>query len=155
MLTVAKIRRHSAVWRLWHSHHRTGGELHGVTFQWTQGNDYLSGVLTAHQIRIMDQHRDVMLEMVGVPLLATPTIVVLSESPPPLEPVILQSIENDPPPQVLSPAESAVTPTANSASVQTSLSPPPVVNETKPVELRAQERGGNYNKRNKYGGRRL
>lgn len=66
MTFTARIIRHSPVWKMWRSHHRTGGSVCGVTFRWAQGDEYVSGVLAPAQVLALRGHGSVRLESSGV-----------------------------------------------------------------------------------------
>ncbi len=66
MTFTACIRKHSVVWKNWHTRTRTGGVLNGVIFHWHPGDWYRSDVLSHEQIILMREHRDVILEMTGI-----------------------------------------------------------------------------------------
>ena len=85
---TARLRRHSATWKLWREAHRTGGVLAGVQFSWATGNDYVTGPLSGPQVVALRGHADAELEAMGMLSPAPPMVealVAAVAAPPPAE----------------------------------------------------------------------
>jgi hypothetical protein len=65
MTFVAKLRRHSPVWKAWQHRHATAGEICGVAFRWLPGGDYVTDELTADQVMRLRGQSDATLEAYG------------------------------------------------------------------------------------------
>ena len=61
----AKLRRGFPIWTAWRHRHAPAGEVAGVAFHWTQGNDYATGDLTAIEVGRLHGNVDVVLECFG------------------------------------------------------------------------------------------
>lgn len=79
----AKIRRDSAIWRMWRLHHRVGGSVCAIPFHWAPGNNYVSDVLDTDQIVAAASHRDIELEttVLALPDDVLPDLPGVSEEP--------------------------------------------------------------------------
>ena len=84
---TARLRRHSATWKLWREAHRTGGVLAGVQFSWATGNDYVTGPLSGPQVVALRGHADAELEAMSMLSPAPPLAAVAAAAvaPPPAE----------------------------------------------------------------------
>lgn len=103
MTFTARLVRGSPIWRLWTDHHRTGGLVAGIRFQWTAGGDFATGELMPHQVGPLLGLADVRVEMITNAPLPVSTMEVLEQ--PVLQPAVP---EQQPEPSLTAPAQQPV-----------------------------------------------
>jgi len=83
MVFTAHVIRGSPVWREWRNRHSLGGDLHGVRFSWTPGDNYVAADrLDKAQVDALAGNTSVRIEMTGV---APPEAVLADPDPVPAE----------------------------------------------------------------------
>jgi hypothetical protein len=79
MQITARIKRASAIWRLWQGNRRTGGMVAGVQFTSAPGDNYIAENLAPAQAKALENHSDVVLEMFTTPHPAPVSNTILAE----------------------------------------------------------------------------
>jgi len=87
MTFVARLVRHTAIWRAWKQQHRTGGEIAGVRFHAAGPADYETGDLTHADVAKLNGVVGVMLVSFGGDPPAAAAMSVAAPVEPPLPPV--------------------------------------------------------------------